>query len=199
MLAERFPDSIRYGATGGPGFMTTIVSVRSGAESRNRDWSLMRHRYDVSQCIQTESEFAAVRAHFMNAGGRELAFPYKDWADHTCLVADGVVEEITSTTFLLFKEYKVGSATTNRLIRLPRAEGFAVFVSGTPVAYTLDTATGILTIASAPDASTVTWSGEFDVLVRYDIDTFSAQITSKSGEELVMDWSSIPLVEVTDE
>ncbi len=37
-IETRFPDDISYGAAGGPGYQTDVVTVNSGAEQRNAAW-----------------------------------------------------------------------------------------------------------------------------------------------------------------
>ena len=49
----RFPDDISYGSQGGPGYNTSIIQIKSGAESRNVNWSIARYEYDVSYGVQT--------------------------------------------------------------------------------------------------------------------------------------------------
>lgn len=47
-----FPDEIAYGSKGGPKFQTTVVTLGSGVERRNQDWSRVRAEYDVSHGIK---------------------------------------------------------------------------------------------------------------------------------------------------
>lgn len=65
-------------------------------------------------------------------------------------------------------------------------------------AHTLDTATGIVTIVSAPSAANVTWAGEFDVPMRFDTDKLDGRIVTRQadGGGLLHEWDSIPVIEV---
>jgi hypothetical protein len=48
-----------------------------------------------------------------------------------------------------------------------------------------------------PQASdALTWAGDFDVPVRFDIDQMRGTIRDKSGSQFVIDWESIPVIEI---
>ncbi len=194
----RFPDRIAYGAVGGPMFRTELVVSASGRETRNGAWSYPRQGWDVSQGINTTYDFATLRAFFMIARGRQHGWRFKDWTDYTATHSDGYVVAITSTTFQLMKRYTSGSSTQGRPIYKPVHGGSIVIkVSGTDTAHTLDTTTGIVTIASAPDAANVTWAGEFDAPMRFDTDKLDGRVVSRNPNAgLLHQWDSIPIIEV---
>ncbi len=201
--SPRMPDKIAFGAVGGPKFSTTVVMVTSGAEKRNREWSMPLYRYDVSQAIKTEADFAAIDAHFMVVGGRELGFRFRDRRDYRVATGQGVVAGLTSTTFQLQKKYTFGSVSALRTIKKPVPGGFVLKNSGTTLAlttdYTLDNTTGIVTTTSPRTAANLTWTGEFDVPVRFDVDELKGQIINRKGTgEYFIQWSSIPLVELRE-
>lgn len=194
----RFPDRIAYGAVGGPMFRTEVAVSGSGLETRDGKWAYPRHAWDVSQGINTPADFATLRAFFMIARGRQHAWRYKDWTDYAATHSDGYVVAITSTTFQLMKRYTSGSSTQARPIYKPLHGGSIVIkVSGTDTAHTLDTATGIVTIGSAPSAGNVTWAGEFDVPMRFDTDKLDGRIVSRNPSTgLLHQWDAIPIIEV---
>lgn len=192
----RFPDRIAYGAQGGPGFSTSVAVLASGREARNGNWTYPLHAWDVSQGLNSQADFETLRAFFMVARGRLHGWRFKDWGDCTTTVADGRATAITSTTFQLVKRYTSGSDSVDRLIRKPVAATVAVFVSGSPATFTLDGTTGIVTIAAAPAAGNITWSGEFDVPMRFDTDRLEGRIVARNANGLVHEWGSIPIVEV---
>ncbi len=195
--SPRFPDRIAYGAAGGPEFSTEVVRTYKGGESRNGAWAYPRHSWDVSQGINGDADFAALRAFFMAARGRLHGWRFKDWADFTATHAEGVVTGLTSTTFQLVKRYTSGSQSLDRVIYKPVTGTVEIKVSGIVTAATVDTVTGIVTIGSAPSASAVTWSGEFDVPMRFDTDRLQARIQARNRTDgLLHAWESIPIVEV---
>jgi uncharacterized protein (TIGR02217 family) len=199
---RQFPPTISFGAIGGPGFSTDVVTVSSGAEQRNRKWSEMRHGYEVSQAIKKKSDFAAVRAFFLSVGGRADGFRFKDWADFECSITEGVVVGLTSTTFQLYKRYASGAVSVDRKITKPIAGGLVVTNSGAALTlttdYTLDTTTGVLTTTTPKTAANLRWDGEFDVPARFDVDELRSVVVDRNGRdgELLLSWASIPIVEI---
>lgn len=193
--SPRFPERIGFGAVGGPEFATDIVTVESGREKRNARWSYPRHAWDVSHGVRTQADFDTLRAHFLSCAGRAHGFRFKDFSDFQASITEGKAVALTSTTFQLVKRYTSGSQTRDRLIRKPIASGFVILVSGSPPTYTLDATTGVVTIAAAPSASAITWSGEFDVPMRYDTDALRGEVVSRNGSGLLYNLASIPLVE----
>lgn len=195
--SPRFPDRIAYGATGGPGFSTVVVVSASGRESRNSAWLYPRHAWDVSQGINSQADFDALLAFFMTARGRQHGWRFKDWSDFEATHAQGFVTAITSTTFQAVKLYVSGSNSQARIIRKPVDGSTEIKVSGTPTAHTVDATTGIFTIGSEPDAANVTWSGQFDVPMRFDTDRLDRRIVSRNVTTgLLHEWSGIPIIEV---
>lgn len=197
--SPRFPERIGFGAVGGPEFATDIVTVESGREKRNARWSYPRHAWDVSHGVRTQTDFDTLRAHFLSCAGRAHGFRFKDFSDFQATVAQGFVSGLTSTTFQLVKRYTSGAQTRDRLIRKPIASGFALYNSGVLLTlttdYTLAAATGIVTTTAPRTAGNLTWSGEFDVPMRYDTDALRGEVVSRNGAGLLYAWSSIPLVE----
>lgn len=197
--SPRFPEQISAGAVGGPSFKTDIVTVDSGREKRNVVWAYPRQAWDVSHPARLQSQYEALRAHFMSVGGRAHGFRFKDFSDCACDVASGIAVGLTSTTFQIGKDYISGAQTSRRLIRKPIASGFALYDSAVLLTlttdYTLDTVTGIVTTAIPRTAANLTWAGQFDVPMRYDTDKLNGEIISRSGDGFLYRWDSIPVVE----
>lgn len=197
--SPRFPERISFGARGGPTLATEVVTIESGREKRNARWSYPRHEWDVAHAARTQDEFDELREHFLSVDGRANGFRFKDWSDFEATVAQGFVTGITSTTFQLVKKYISGAQSKTRRIRKPIASGFAIYNSAVLLIpttdYTLNTTTGIVTTATSKTAANLTWSGEFDVPVRYDTDKLSAEIINRNDSGLLYRWDSIPLVE----
>ena len=199
--SPRFPERISYGAIGGPAFSTHVVAVISGDESRNSNWAYPLHSWDVSYGAKTQADFEAIREHFMSVRGRQHGFRFKDWTDYSVAVADGIVSGITTKTFQLLKRYSSGAQSLSRKITKPIAAGFALLNSGTPLVlttdYTLDTVTGIVTTVADQTAANFTWSGEFDVPMRYDTDRLQARVVSANPSDgFIHSWESVPIVEL---
>jgi uncharacterized protein (TIGR02217 family) len=193
----RFPERLAFGASGGPGFDTSVTVVASGREARNALWAYPRHAWDVSQGIKTQADFEALLSFFMVCRGRLYGWRFKDWGDFQATHSTGVVTGLTSTTFQLFKRYTSGGTTIDRIIQKPVTGSLEIKVSGVTTGHTVDATTGIVTIGSAPSAANVTWSGDFDVPMRFDTDRLDRSIIARNASTgLLHEWGSIPVVEV---
>lgn len=200
----RFPDSISEDAEGGPGFNTELVATVSGRESRNMLWIHARCAYDVGLMLKPTTEYRLVLAFFRVVGGRAIGFRFKDWSDFDCTVDEGLLVRIgTTDTYQMQKRYAAGAYARDRLIQKPVAGAVKVWKLVAAVwteqttGFTIDTTTGIVTFDADVSGDTLAWSGEFDVPVRFDTDTLPAVIRTRTSDtELLMDWPSIPLIEV---
>lgn len=202
--SPRFPERIAYGALGGPSYNTSVVQVVGGGEQRNAQWTYPLHRWDVSQGVKNQSDFETLRAFFLAMRGRLHGWRFKDWTDyaasHTGNEA-GVVSGLTGTTFQLVKRYTSGAQTSDRKIVKPIASTFQLKDSGvtltTPGDYTLDATTGVVTTAIGRTAANLTWSGEFDLPMRFDTDSLRARIEARNlTQGLLHVWEAIPIVEL---
>lgn len=283
----RFPDNVSFGATGGPGYMTDIVTVNSGAESRNQNWTQARAMYEVSHAARLPAEYTVLRDFFRAVKGRTHGFRFKDPLDYSVTTTTGVLTAGIGTglpTYQLGKLYAAGSLTETRAISKPVSGTTTIYRNASPATagagagqYALSTTTGIVTwvadatqtissvtvgnptivnVSSAlagastgkqvylanivgtagtylngsawtisivagtaititanttgmsassstgnaymyPQASdTLTWAGQFDVPCRFDTDQMRGTIANKSGGQFVVDWESIPIVEI---
>lgn len=196
----RFPEKISLGASGGPGFSTEVITVESGREKRNARWVFPQHRWDVSHAVRVQADLDALRAFFLAMNGKLHGFRFKDWSDYQTLITQGVVSGITSTTFQLVKRYANGAVSKDRNITKPIAAGFVLKDTGVTLVlttdYTLNTVTGVVTTTIPRTAANLTWSGEFDVPMRFDTDEFQAEIVDRAQSQLLYALTSVPLVEL---
>ena len=187
-----FPGSVGRGATGGPGFSTQIVTLASGAEQRNVNWSQARGRWNISTGIRSRADMAAVIAHFHVVKGRAYSFRLKDWNDFDA--ADQAMVQITPTVWQIVKRYNRSGYEHVRTITKPVAGSVTVKIAGSPVTpAAIDTQTGRITFASAP-GSAPTASFQFDVPVRFDTDSLPVQ--ANAWDLQIVD--NIDLVEVLE-
>jgi uncharacterized protein (TIGR02217 family) len=187
-----FPPYVARGATGGPGFSTTVVSLASGKEQRNALWANSRGKWDISTGIRTREQMQAVIAHFYIVKGRAWSFRFKDWNDYDA--ADQVMVEVSSTIWQLVKRYNIGGYEHVRIITKPVAGSVVVKVTGEAVTPSeIDHQTGLVTFSDAPIAApTATFA--FDVPVRFDSDDLPVQANAWDQQTA----SEINLVEVRE-
>lgn len=188
-----FPDSIAFGCVGGPGFSTDVVTVFSGYESRNANWSQTRHEYEASQAVQTATDLATLIAFFRIAQGRANGFRFRDIVDYSATAgSDGVLTVITAnTTWQMYKRYTSGASTNDRIIRKPRSGTVTVAGGGS---YSVDYTTGIVTRNSGVNPTG--WTGDFDVPCRFDIDRLQYEVVDRNPSHVLVACRSIPIVEI---
>ena len=203
----RFPDDISYGSKTGPAFATSITEQDSGSEIRNQYWAYPRHQFDVAYGITTLDRLENLLYYFHVVAGRAMGFRYKDFFDFKSCAKASTISNLDSiigvgtgalATFQLYKTYTQTPYTRLRKIIKPIASTVVVAVAG--VAKTLNThftcsgTTGIITFTGGniPGvAENVTAGFEFDVPVRFDVDSLSINI-----EDYNVGSTSVPLIEL---
>lgn len=205
-LDTRLPVEVEKGSRGGASFKTGILTLTSGAEKRNRDWSVMRHSFNVSYGVTNAAYWNTVRDLFLVAGGMADVWRFKDWSDYEIGVdATDTAQSIgtgdgAATTFQIFKRYQVSIYTVDRNIKLPVASTVRVFVDGVEQTltthYTVNATTGVITFVSAPgNTLDVAVICEFDVPVRFNLDKFVANWFALT-DDMKASLPSIQIVEV---
>lgn len=190
---ERLSPRITYGARGGPVWNTQVAKTDSGFRSANRNWLFPLHRYDVSECIRSETDFEEVRSMFYNVFGQFDGFRYKDWADFL-VTRDRSSVTVVVGGWQLNRRYTRGIRTFDRPIYKP-VDGTIVLYDGggSIIGGSVDPTTGVVTSGSTP----VTWTGEFDVPVAFSSDIMEAEISSKNQDVgLLITWPQVQLEEI---
>lgn len=206
----RLPEGIERGSGFGPAFKNVIQEAISGNEQRFAQWTHCRGVGDLSYGLLTSSDpvgdFAAIlamwRAHF----GSLYPFRFRDWSDYTATNEIFGTGNGSTTAFQLVKTYDPSFILLNttgtlfyvRGITQPVVSTVTIKVDGTPQTVTTDysiSAAGLVTFVVPPGNVLVTWSGEFDVPVRFDTD----QLPVVMNESDLTAIRSIPIKEVIGE
>jgi uncharacterized protein (TIGR02217 family) len=184
----RFPDDISYGSSGGPGYLTTIIPLKSGHEQRLIEWTAPRMRYNVAYGVRSEAQLAALIAFFRARQGRAHAFRFKDWADYLSCAPDASITPLdqvigtgngTLTTFSLKKTYTSGGVSVTRPITKPVNGTVRVALAGTEIlsGYSVNHDTGVVTFTAPPaNGASITAGYAFDVPVRFDTDYLATSL-----------------------
>jgi len=199
----RLPPDIEEGAQGGPEFATVIQEAVSGQEQRVKVWAKCRAKYDIAYSVLNSEDpvgsYKAVLALFYAHNGRFRPFRFKDWGDYQADTNFGTGDG-SDTTFQLSKLYDPsqillgtpGSLTYRREIYLPSTTP-VIKVNGVVTTALTISATGLVTFTSAPATGhALTWTGEFDIPVRFDTDHLPVIMNVNSIAQI----SSIALREV---
>lgn len=190
-----------FGFQGGPEFSTNVQTLASGSEKRNADWAVCRHRYTAPFNNITDEAYLAIKAVFLICRGKTHTFLYKDWGDYQAFDEQFGTGDGSTKTFQLKKisSLQGTSATYERLITKPSGT-ITIKSNGSVVTPSIDIYSGLVTFASAPaDGAALTWSGEFRVQVRFDIDSLPFSLASIFRAGGFAQNGSIDLLEVLNE
>ena len=201
----RFPSAISFGSSGGIERRTEIVTLVNGFEERNSPWEHSRRRYDAGLGVRSLDDLAEVLKFFEARRAQLYGFRWKDWLDHkscppseTPSITDQVLTSGNDpTVFPLARTYSDSEGGYKRPIQKPVAGTVRIAVDGSEqiegTDFTVDTANGLVTFASAPPAGSVVTAGfEFDVPVRFDADMIDVNLSAFEAGEI----PSIPVIEV---
>ena len=192
------------GASGGPERRVDIVTLGSGAETRNTPWAHGRRRYDIGGAVRTLDEMHELIAFFEARRGKLHGFRFRDPFDfkscapsETPAATDQVIGEGDGErdAFQLLKAYGDGVDAYLRPITKPAAGSVNIAIDGavvSPAAYGVSDL-GIITFTEPPAAGAVVSAGFlFDTPVRFDIDRLDLAIDGFGAGHAV----AVPLVEV---
>lgn len=185
--AARFPLNIAFGAIGGPKYQTSIVTVDSGREYRNGDWANSRSKWEVGLRAMRKADTDELTSFFRVVKARLHGFRFRDWSDYQVTAGQGVVIQNPDGSLQLAKKYVSGDLTEYRPITTP-VQGTVVMTGGGTIDYVTGKVTG--------GTTSNTWTGEFDIPVRFDTDELQLDAVDKSEGEILFQWSQIPLVEI---
>lgn len=206
-LELRFPTNISYGAIGGQGWSTRVVTTDAGYEYRQQLWAQTRGKWTVGHNLRTATQWAQLVAFHRLVNGRTLGFRFQDWTDYTDNGA-GTISQNASSQWQLTKVYSLTDlfSTTwnnNRLISKPQPGTVNFFLNGSPYTFVnsandLDYTTGVC-LAQAGTGDPVpgsgdvyTWTGQFDVPCRFDVDEPEMSYDIPTG----VGWRGIPIIEL---
>ena len=195
----RLPARLAFGSTGGVERRTEITTLASGFERRSTPWALGRRRYLIGANLRSLDDMAELTAFFEARRGRLYGFRFRDFADFKSCAPGGTpapedqalgVGDGARTRVDLAKAY----GDVARAITKPVAGSVRVAVGGVETtAFTVDVATGRVTLASAPGArAPVTAGFVFDTPVRFDTDRIETTLESFEAGRM----AAVPLIEV---
>ncbi len=193
----RFPEVIEAGMQGGPAFLTTIVESTGGQEKRNGAWSLPRYKWRFGTGLRDQAGLDVLLAFFMARMGRLHSFRFKDWLDYTAAGDNIGTGNGVALTFQLRRVYTSGGVSLYRKITRPVSGTVKIYVDGVEQlsGVSVNTSTGLVTFSVAPlDTKPITWTGQFDVPVRFDSDELPLTLEAVDVGEL----SQMEIIEVRE-
>lgn len=150
---------------------TDIEPLDNGDEIRNARWKYKKMKYTASYAMLTPEAQQEIVSAFYAANAMLYLFRFRDHGDYKVVKSPLTVDVGTTNPVQLTKRYYFGPAFADRLIQ--GVVKCVVYDAGDNViAGTLDTALGIFTPDVEWPVGVPTWSGTFDVWVRFGSDEF---------------------------
>lgn len=213
IAAYRLPDNIESGSGFGPSWQNVIQEAISGNEQRFAQWTKCRGVGDLSLGLQISDDpvgdFKAIYA--MYVAHRGSLYPWRFRCHYDCTAEDENfgTGDASETEFQLTMTYDPGFILLGTpgalsyvrditlVVDTPtiKVNGSLLSSSNSPPDFTVSSS-GLVTFASAPaNAAALTWTGTFDVPVRFDSDTLP--VIMNAGD--LAGIHSIPIKEVIGE
>lgn len=168
----RLLEDVAYGSEFGHRYKTQIKELKSGVEHRKGLWEQPLGIYSVVyQNLLDGHANLVIDAHHACMGSL-IGFRLKDYSDFEAInqvIGFGTGAE---QTLQLTKTYTFGTVSRIREIYKPISSTVELFGDGSPLPFSLEETTGLITF-TAPGGAEITWSGEFDVPVRFADDEMS--------------------------
>ena len=195
VIETRLSTRVEVGFSVVPARFTDIVQLRSGREHRNARWANARRRYTGSYANWTRAMRDDLMNVWMACEGPTYAFLFKDWNDFDVTAQSLGNAPAGSIPVQLVKTYTFGSRTHTRTITRPRSASVTVYQNGVAKAGAVDATTGLFTPTTAwTEGQALTWTGEFDVPVRFASDEIEFVLPHREIAEV-----NVELIEVVGE
>ena len=192
LVGVRLDENIERGALGGGRFNTSVLTLDSGFEKRNRNWSVPLSEFDVgfglllkfqSDPNDLQIDVDSLINFFYIVQGMGHSWRMKDWSDFEIGYENGSTVGISrqflalgddsTTDFQFFKRYSYGGNTFDRrsltklvddnLIELTK-DGVLLTQGGGGAQYTLDADRGLFKLNTAPLSTGGTGPGGEELL-----------------------------------
>lgn len=163
----RLSTCVAFGFTSSPEWSTEVVIMDNGRTQRNAQWMFPKHRFTAQYMNLTDDLRDEVLKFFYAMRGQLHVFRFRD---HNNDSGVGQPFENIGGVWRMVKRHIVGGETVSQLIQAP-VEGEISLIGGSLV--NLDFETGIY----SGDASAITWTGTFDLWVRFanDMNAFAIE------------------------
>lgn len=201
-----FPSKLDYGATGGPGYNTSVARSNTAYEVRNQNWANAVRTYEVTAGEKEAADHATLLGFFNGRKGKLHSFNLIDPNDNNVVGQNIGTGNGTAGPFQCKKTYPDSVLTTDRTIKklisgtvLGVVYTIKIYVNGAlqvaGVDYNVDVTTGLVTFIAGhfPAGGTaITADFYFYTPVRFDVD--QPRITVEPGT--VYTWDAVPMREV---
>lgn len=179
-INSRLLEGVAYGTSYGTGFRTSVKALRSGRERRNAQWSAPRGSFSVVYKSLKEADHERVLSAFQACMGRLHSFRLQDLTDYKANQMPIGIGTGGAQVLQLVRRYGFGQAGIDVPVTKPVVGTVQVYADGQDLASSVDYDNGTVTLTAAVGA-VLTWSGEYDKVVRFDDDDLQFTIDSRAG------------------
>lgn len=152
----RFMDDPLIGASGGPSYLTRVISFGNGFEQRSSLYEHPLYLYNIARVFKTQQMYDDVVSFFHAVRGQLVGFRLKDHQDYKSCGPNGTLAftdqvlgngDGAETDYQLRKAYVKFGLLTDRLIKKPVAGTTVLGINGVALAqmWSIDTTTGLIT------------------------------------------------------
>ncbi|WP_444919315.1 DUF2460 domain-containing protein (plasmid) [Microbulbifer sp. CnH-101-G] len=179
-VEQRLLDEVAYGSTFGHSYKTDIKELRNGVERRNSEWDYpLASGAVLFEKLQSGHHSLVMAAHHA-CRGSAIGFRFKDWSNYTAsheVIGFGTGE---AATYRLSKTHIFGPLSATIPVYKPVVGTVTIYANGQPIAHSLDYTSGRVQL-SADAGAEITWSGEFDIPVRFESDDLQFSVDHKTA------------------
>lgn len=191
-IEQRLLDRLAIGTQGGPTWATRQVALSNGIVRRNAQRSRPLYRYAILYQNLLPDQHKAVLDAFNACRGGAYGFRLRDPSENSVVDQPFATGTGSAQTAQLVRTYTWGPEQVVRPIRKPVA-GVVIRANGVILpGATVNTTTGVASF-TAPTGHSVTWTGSFDVPVRFENDQLIAEF-SRAADSLILS-ADVPLIE----
>lgn len=151
---------------------TDIEVADNGTESRNARWKHKQMRYGASYPLLSREQQEELVSAFYAANAALLLFRFRDFGDNAVLNSPLAVDVGTRNPVQLSKRYTFGPVSVDRKLWAIRRAVVTAVTTGVEISGVVDTVFGTFTPDVDWPADDITWSGSFDIWVRFASDEF---------------------------
>lgn len=191
IINQRMSQRVANGFVGGPQFSTRVNELANGQELRNKRWAFPKSRFTADIGAFNEKDRDELRNMLYVTAGQWAAFRFRDPTDNVASNQAFATTPGTKNPVQLVKVYTFGGVQAVRRIQGPVANTVKVMSGSTLIAGTVDDVKGLFTPSNNWPSTSATWSGSFDVWVR-----FASDYTAITAVRLDLLTANIELLEV---
>jgi uncharacterized protein (TIGR02217 family) len=200
-VEERISDGeILKNSTFGPSYSTRVSKTGNASEQRNINWDTAVCKGQLGERMLLSKQMDTLLAFFHARRGRAIGFRHKDWSDYIVKQSQGTLEPVANGRYQLFKTYPASSGLPGKRKILKPVDGTVKVYDSAfdePIPVVVDHTTGIVTLPGGAIGA-LSWTGEFDVPVRFDVDELQPQFLQheRSTGQSLFQVFSLPIIEL---